>query len=778
MKRFLLKNTTLDNVSFNLKTAKTDNLNYPGLGAVLVNEDKSEVDICVNPLTAEIKKIYKSKTDCIDLGAGDLFAVEVDGVVYPHYFKPWQLVKFFDGGEDVDLVKIGFCSDYDEKPMIVRNSGSDSVTIYSQTKLDILHDPEYVVLSKDENIDGTGIYIYTLVWERPHLPHARIYIKASNKGEQIKGLQITNVREIEQWYSGGYDGFYVNYGVGPNVVKVPDTIPPNTFNLDWMFYRSSYFNQDISSWDFENIHSANYFMGSESFDQNLSTLCVPNLQTQPTEFVNSSNQFMVADKLPVWGTCPTQPIRTKPSYPDNAMIVRGVNVLGGNKFLVASNSPLNVIWPEHAVITLEETLAEANHSLNYVYEATILPNHQDLDTLYITHADGVSPINTIFVSGPYEVLKWYGGGYTNLANMETRSIGTYISVVPLTAPDTKDFSYMFPQYFYQNIAVWDVEQATNMDYMFGGVNYYPYDLSHWCVGNIPNEPDNFRFRDELDGVVTALDPVWGTCSIKPDWAPPPPPYDPSSLLGVDYINVNRKDTATIYYARSPAVDNNTSVSITLTDPIGPVTTADSNGDVNNLLRSFNNYNYVTSAVDVVNNEHEAYIGVVDKSWTVKKITITAGDYNIGLSVKTSNSDLARIKLIPSDIQTPANKSELTVNPGDVVKYALLLNISNEDRATADKVTVKISNSGGTETHEYDFSTLRSMIVNGEFHGLILNNEIEPELTAEDREAAGIGDMDFNWDYIVYGLNNNLSEPTTYTISWPADSYQRGVISKV
>ena len=200
--------------------------------------------------------------------------------------------------------------------------------------------------------------------------------------------------------------------------------------------------------------------------------------------------------------------------------------------------------------------------------------------------------------------------------------------------------------------------------------------------------------------------------------------------------------------------------------------------MSNLLRSFNNYSYVTSAVDVVNNEHEAYIGVVDKSWTVKKITITAGDYNIGLSVKTSNSDLARIKLTPSDIQTPANKSELTVNPGDVVKYALLLNITNEDRAIADKVTVKISNSSGTETHEYDYSVIVRMVDNGEFHGLILNPELELELTAEDRAAAGIGDMDFNWDYIVYGLNNNLSEPTTYTISWPADSYQRGVISKV
>src|SRR5574344_1991579 len=113
MKHYLIKNTTADNLAASVKVNPSESLEYTGVeSATLVDGD--ELITCLSPLSAEIKKIDDSRTECIDLGAGDLFAVEIDGVVYTYYFKPWQLVKFFNGSEDVDLVKIGFCSDYDE----------------------------------------------------------------------------------------------------------------------------------------------------------------------------------------------------------------------------------------------------------------------------------------------------------------------------------------------------------------------------------------------------------------------------------------------------------------------------------------------------------------------------------------------------------------------------------------------------------------------------------------------------------------------------------------
>ena len=74
-------------------------------------------------------------------------------------------------------------------------------------------------------------------------------------------------------------------------------------NMNSMFYEADAFNGDISSWDVSSVTDMSVmFSSAESFNQDLSGWCVTNIASEPSEFDEGADSWVLA--RPVWGTCP------------------------------------------------------------------------------------------------------------------------------------------------------------------------------------------------------------------------------------------------------------------------------------------------------------------------------------------------------------------------------------------------------------------------------------------------------------------------------------------
>lgn len=98
MKRFLLKNDTIDNVSARLTVTPSDDLENQGPeGATVIEGDT--LTTCLAPTTVTIKEPEAFKSDVIELSEDNKYVVEVNGVVVPLIFTAAQLPIYFDGTE-------------------------------------------------------------------------------------------------------------------------------------------------------------------------------------------------------------------------------------------------------------------------------------------------------------------------------------------------------------------------------------------------------------------------------------------------------------------------------------------------------------------------------------------------------------------------------------------------------------------------------------------------------------------------------------------------------
>ena len=123
----------------------------------------------------------------------------------------------------------------------------------------------------------------------------------------------------------------INHENSPNLIEVPDKLPPNVTNLTYAFYNCSSFNQPLNNWNTTNVTSMSYMFGScssfnqplgnwntsnvtamgsmfyncSSFNQDLSKWCVSLITSIPNNF-NYNAPLLTAAKLPVWGTCPAR----------------------------------------------------------------------------------------------------------------------------------------------------------------------------------------------------------------------------------------------------------------------------------------------------------------------------------------------------------------------------------------------------------------------------------------------------------------------------------------
>jgi len=81
------------------------------------------------------------------------------------------------------------------------------------------------------------------------------------------------------------------------------TCTSGVFDLSYVFYSQSSFNEDITHWDVSSVYDMSYMLyDAKLFNQDLSSWCVSNLATTPVNFSEGSG---LLDKFqPKWGTCP------------------------------------------------------------------------------------------------------------------------------------------------------------------------------------------------------------------------------------------------------------------------------------------------------------------------------------------------------------------------------------------------------------------------------------------------------------------------------------------
>lgn len=785
MNNIFIKNPTDENLGFLIKKSESAIISNSGPeGAIAIDDHVGS--ICLSPLTAVIPANDDSISPCIGLGEDDIFAIEINGVMVPHYFKPEHLPQYFNANP-VHGIRIDWCTE-GMQPMIVRNSVTGEGVIVSYTELDIVPS-EGFVLKEQRVIDAEGDtptqYVYSFRWESQHLPQASLSIKPAIGNGQIKGLYIDGMREVTQWYTGGYDGFLPNYGLGNSFVEVPDHIPPNTTKLDYMFAGSPYFNQDISIWDYSNIKSINYFIsGTGYFDKDLSTICVPLIDgLSVVNFTNGSSTFP-DDKLPVWGTCPMRPEPPVEYYPENAMILRGISTAGGNVFRIASHSPLNVIFPDTAVIT-EDPVNEIYAGYEYYYEATIPMSQQDRSKIYITHSEGDFKLDGLVFSGPYEVVQWYEPGYVELGSVSTGTMSPYVAIVPEVAPLTDNLSYMFPTYFMQNLNMWEVGPVKNMTSMFGQTLMYPYDLDMWCVGNIFTAPHNFRPTSMFPSGSIPKDPVWGTCPSDPDFKPDvPDPVD--NIPGVSSsVILNEGESCKVYSARTFA-NENYSAGITINfvadaELLGAST--DMGGNINDWIPNANVPGVTVGTVGM--STDWAKIGLTgneDNGWNyyVRKVTNDT-DKTLTISVLADSPDDARCtveKILPVDMSNATIYTE-DITTADRLCLALYGDMTDTAAMMGATTLLERSDANGVVSKAYTYME----IAGGQpILGLTINTSApQIETTAEILARLNLTFEDYSsnggkWSGGIFELNPSDID-ATFKSTMAENSLFRAVIFK-
>lgn len=89
-----------------------------------------------------------------------------------------------------------------------------------------------------------------------------------------------------------------------NLIEVPVSLPPNVTSLVSTFFSCSSFNHpNVTLWDVSKVTNMYaVFRYCTKFNQDISSWCVPLIDSRPTFFSTGTN--LPLEYEPVWGTCP------------------------------------------------------------------------------------------------------------------------------------------------------------------------------------------------------------------------------------------------------------------------------------------------------------------------------------------------------------------------------------------------------------------------------------------------------------------------------------------
>ena len=433
----------------------------------------------------------------------------------------------------------------------------------------------------------------------------------------------------------------------------------NVVNMSNMFIGARKFNQPIVDWDTARVTDMeNMFSSATNFAQDLSGWCVPLVTEEPYGF-NLGATGMIAEWMPVWGTCPsteptpgggtlkfsTRSIAVPRNRMKGSITLSGLSgewqLLGGGTVLHSNVSTAN---PVNYTVYLTDWFA---HEPRFEFIGTASRVDIDLPNGFA----GIKPIGEVIIES-----------FSNTVAHQTISAPASILIVPETLPpnitstnkmfrycsefnqdismwDTSnvtDMSFMFggASSFNQDIGGWNVGQVTNMNSMFDNAKRFNQDLSSWNVSLIPSEPNSFAYS-----VIgwTLPKPVWGTDG-KPIVTPPVAPtgtplkYKLTSMVDDTPITISLKTTASDW-----TIYEDGAVIATAGGVLGTKYTKSITGDTINITRKFRE-DYVGifeiyGQLDLVNISHVNVNGTTYCDFNLISFgsDVTNHEFNIQLS---------------------------------------------------------------------------------------------------------------------------------------------------
>ena len=234
------------------------------------------------------------------------------------------------------------------------------------------------------------------------------------------------------------------------VANADSTCTSGITSMDSLFYGSTTFNADISTWDVSSVTGMSYmFFRARAFNQDLSSWDVSNV-------TDMSYMFYEA------------------------------NAFNGD---ISS-------WDVSSVTNMRDMFNRA-----YAFNEDISAwDVSSVTTMYDMFS------NTDAFNG--DISSWDVSSVTNMYFMFASAINFNQDISSWDVSSVTDMSGMFynARDFNQDISSWDVSNVTDMSGMFLANSVFSQDLSTWCVVQIGSLPTFFRNP--------GTNPVWGTCPSR------------------------------------------------------------------------------------------------------------------------------------------------------------------------------------------------------------------------------------------------------------------------
>lgn len=172
---------------------------------------------------------------------------------------------------------------------------------------------------KIENGDDLSVLCTTLVTNMSS--GADGFFRSGFFNQDISTWDVSNVTDMSNMFrsAGSFNQNISAWDVG------------SVTSMSGMFYDATSFNQDIGFWDVSDVTDmTSMFFNASSFIQDLSHWCVKNIPSEPDEFAAESN--LPGEYYPIWGTCG---------------IITDIKDISENQLKIYPNPAMNYFWLEY-----------------------------------------------------------------------------------------------------------------------------------------------------------------------------------------------------------------------------------------------------------------------------------------------------------------------------------------------------------------------------------------------------------------------------------------------
>lgn len=372
--------------------------------------------------------------------------------------------------------------------------------------------------------DFNGVYTVSVTGT------ATAYNSFTNGGEYPWEEQAKLV-SVDNWGQLGFTSMRDAFYRCRNLVSVPaDSYGIEDVNdMSGMFYRASYFNSDISSWDTSNVTDMSYmFCDAWKFNQDIGGWDISNV-TDMSGMFYSAHDFN--QDIGNWNTSSVsnmsgmfifaadfnQPIGSWDTSSVTDMSAMFWGVYHFNKPIGGWDTS-NVTDMSHMFynaydfnqdISSWNTSSVTDMGYMFYFAKSFNDDISNWDTSSVTNMSGMFYYAKYFNQ---PIGSWDTHSVTDMSYMlsETRYFNQGIGNWDTFGVINMDAMFYGAESFNQDISNWNTFNVTNMSYMFAYTSSFNQDLSGWCVPLIGSEPDYFDY-DAESWTDPTWRPVWGTC---------------------------------------------------------------------------------------------------------------------------------------------------------------------------------------------------------------------------------------------------------------------------